>query len=68
VAPLRTFLRAGELRFQREHRALAEDHWAVAFGALNLGYLSPASTQLTPNVFWRNSPITSDSPSPIIPV
>jgi hypothetical protein len=44
----------------------AEDHWAVAFDAHNLGYLSPATTQLTPSVFWRNSLITSDSPSPII--
>lgn len=47
---------------------LAEDHWGVSFGALNLGYLSSSKTQLTPSVFWRYSPITSDLPSPIIPV
>jgi hypothetical protein len=46
----------------------AEDHWMVSFGALNFGYLSPATTQLTPSVFGRNSPITSDSLLPIIPV
>lgn len=47
---------------------IAEDQWAVTFGALNLGYLSPSKSVLTPSVFWRNSPIISDSSSPIIPV
>lgn len=47
---------------------VSDDRWSIAFGPLNLAYLDPATMRLTPSVFWRYSPITSDHPSPIIPV
>lgn len=48
--------------------AESDTHWSVRFGPLNLAYLELATMQLTPAVFWRYSPITPDSTSPIIPV
>jgi transposase InsO family protein len=47
---------------------VSDEQWAIAFGPLNLAYINPSTTRLTPAVFWRYSPINSDHISPIIPV
>jgi hypothetical protein len=47
---------------------VSDTRWAISFGPLNLAYLERPTLQLTPAVFWRYSPISTDRPSPLIPV
>ena len=48
--------------------AVGDARWSISLGPLHLAYLDPAQQRLTPSVYWRYSPITLGSPSPIIPV
>lgn len=45
------------------------DHrWTVAFGPLILGHMNAATSTFEPSVYWRPSPVTPVTDSPISPV
>jgi transposase InsO family protein len=47
---------------------VTEQRWTVAFGPLILGHVNAVTSTFEPAVYWRPSPITPDSDSPINPV
>jgi hypothetical protein len=47
---------------------VSESCCSIAFGPLNLGYVDPATTRMSPSVSWRYTLSTPSRPSPIIPV
>lgn len=47
---------------------VTEQRWTVAFGPLILGHINDVSLTFEPAVYWRPSPLTPVTDSPIIPV